>query len=71
MLADGGKHCRDLCKLVGEPLIDGMVVGSDADLLSIPEREEVSQPSLSPNLLYPTLPTLRPASVHATTYKYS
>lgn len=43
ILADGGYHCRQLCDLVGEPLVEGMVVGTDEDLLSIEEREEVSK----------------------------
>lgn len=53
ILADGGYHCRQLCELVGEPLVEGMVVGTDDDLLSIEEREEVSPKplrSLSPTL---------------------
>ena len=43
ILADGGHHCKQLCDLVGEPLVEGMVVGSDKDLLSIPEREELER----------------------------
>lgn len=41
ILADGGQHCRSLCKIVDEPLIEGMVVGKEADLLSHEEREQV------------------------------
>ncbi|CAG8125314.1 unnamed protein product [Penicillium nalgiovense] len=40
ILADGGQHCRLLCKIVDEPLIEGMVVGKEADLLSHEEREQ-------------------------------
>lgn len=47
ILADGGKHCRTLCDLVDEPLIEGMVVGTEQDELTNPEREKVS-------LSYPT-----------------
>ncbi|RJE23255.1 Amidase [Aspergillus sclerotialis] len=43
ILADGGYHCKQLCDLVGEPLVEGMVVGSDKDLLSIQEREELER----------------------------
>jgi amidase len=39
--ADGGKHCSSLCTLVGEPLIEGMVVGTEKDELSPEERVEV------------------------------
>lgn len=42
VLADGGQHCKHLCDLVGEPLIEGMLVGTPNDQLSIPERELVS-----------------------------
>lgn len=41
VLADGGNHCRKLCQLVDEPLIKGMIVGTEKDFLSIEEREEV------------------------------
>ncbi|KAJ6178101.1 hypothetical protein N7519_008562 [Penicillium mononematosum] len=40
ILADGGQHCRSLCKIVDEPLIEGMVVGKETDLLSHEEREQ-------------------------------
>ncbi|PYI24861.1 amidase signature enzyme, partial [Aspergillus indologenus CBS 114.80] len=41
ILADGGQHCRYLCDIVGEPLIEGMVVGTEEDELSVEEREKV------------------------------
>ncbi|PLN82898.1 amidase signature enzyme [Aspergillus taichungensis] len=41
ILADGGKHCRTLCDLVDEPLIEGMVVGTEQDELTMPEREKL------------------------------
>ncbi|RAL03587.1 amidase signature enzyme [Aspergillus ibericus CBS 121593] len=43
ILADGGQHCRHLCDIVGEPLIEGMIVGTEKDELSLPEREELEQ----------------------------
>ncbi|KAJ5463316.1 Amidasefungi [Penicillium sp. IBT 31633x] len=38
--ADGGQHCRALCEITGEPLIQGMLVGKEGDLLSSEEREQ-------------------------------
>lgn len=52
VLADGGQHCKHLCDLVGEPLIEGILVGTPNDQLSIPERELVS-PLPSPLHLSP------------------
>ncbi|KAL2831783.1 amidase signature domain-containing protein [Aspergillus cavernicola] len=43
ILADGGHHCRQLCAIVDEPLIQGMVVGTRADELSITEREKIEE----------------------------
>ncbi|PYH35520.1 putative acetamidase [Aspergillus neoniger CBS 115656] len=43
ILADGGQHCRYLCDIVGEPLIEGMVVGTEKDELTISEREELEE----------------------------
>ncbi|KAJ6128077.1 hypothetical protein N7471_009294 [Penicillium samsonianum] len=40
VLADGGQHCRALCQIVNEPLIEGMIVGKESDLLSHEEREQ-------------------------------
>lgn len=42
ILGDGGSHCRKLCGIVDEPLIEGMVVGTEEDMLSLDEREKVS-----------------------------
>ncbi|ODM19747.1 hypothetical protein SI65_04733 [Aspergillus cristatus] len=39
VLADGGQHCKRFCDLVGEPLIEGMLVGTPNEQLSNPERE--------------------------------
>lgn len=43
VLADGGQRCADLCKLVGEPLIPGMLVGKPEDILSVPERQALAE----------------------------
>ncbi|KAL2870054.1 amidase signature domain-containing protein [Aspergillus lucknowensis] len=43
VLADGGHHCRQLCAIVDEPLIQGMVVGTPADELSVQEREKIEE----------------------------
>ncbi|OQD88778.1 hypothetical protein PENANT_c003G08381 [Penicillium antarcticum] len=43
ILADGGQHCHSLCQIVDEPLIEGMVVGTDKDLLTIQEREKLEE----------------------------
>ncbi|PYH41191.1 putative acetamidase [Aspergillus saccharolyticus JOP 1030-1] len=43
ILADGGQHCRYLCDIVGEPLIEGMVVGTPEDELSVEEREKLEE----------------------------
>ncbi|RAH66243.1 putative acetamidase [Aspergillus aculeatinus CBS 121060] len=43
ILADGGQHCRYLCDIVGEPLIEGMVVGTAEDELSVEEREKLEE----------------------------
>ncbi|OJD31820.1 general amidase [Diplodia corticola] len=40
--ADGGKGCRELCSLVGEPLIEGMVVGKESDYLDVAARQQLS-----------------------------
>lgn len=41
ILGDGGVHCKKLCAIIDEPLIEGMVVGTDKDTLSAEEREQV------------------------------
>ncbi|EAW20169.1 putative acetamidase [Aspergillus fischeri NRRL 181] len=43
ILADGGSHCKQLCDIVDEPLIEGMLVGTPADELSILEREKLEE----------------------------
>lgn len=42
VLADGGQHCKDLCDIIGEPLIEGMLVGTAKDELDLKQREQVS-----------------------------
>lgn len=49
VLADGGRHCRKLCEIVDEPLIEGMVVGTEKDLLTFEEREKVTIPQTDPH----------------------
>ena len=44
---DGGRKCRRFCELIGEPLIEGMVVGKSEDELTTVQREEVCQIYLS------------------------
>jgi amidase len=41
ILADGGQACADLCKLVDEPLIQGMLVGKPEDYLTLEQRQEL------------------------------
>ena len=43
VLADGGQRCADLCKLVDEPLIPGMLVGKAEDILSVPARQALAE----------------------------
>lgn len=47
ILSDGGSHCKQLCDIVDEPLIEGMLVGTPADELSILEREKVAHRPLN------------------------
>lgn len=47
VLADGGNSCRALTDLIGEPLIKGMLVGTEATFLKPEERVAVS--TFSPN----------------------
>ncbi|OJI97857.1 hypothetical protein ASPVEDRAFT_126300 [Aspergillus versicolor CBS 583.65] len=43
ILSDGGHHCRQLCALVDEPLIQGMAVGTPTDELSTTEKEKTEE----------------------------
>ncbi|KAJ5936640.1 hypothetical protein N7466_003090 [Penicillium verhagenii] len=40
---EGGAHCRELCKLIDEPLIEGMLVGKENETLDIEEREQLER----------------------------
>lgn len=40
--ADGGKRCQDLCDLINEPLIEGMLVGTHATKLSAEQKMALS-----------------------------
>lgn len=40
-LADGGSLAKSYCDMSGEPLIQGLIVGSESDRLSIAEMEQV------------------------------
>ena len=43
VLADGGQRCADNCALIGEPLIQGMIVGTPETLLTIPQRLKLAE----------------------------
>ncbi|KAL4925465.1 putative acetamidase [Aspergillus undulatus] len=43
VLADCGHHCRQLCSLIDEPLIQGMIVGTATDELPTIERESLEE----------------------------
>ncbi|KAJ6015350.1 hypothetical protein N7540_009941 [Penicillium herquei] len=43
ILGEGGVHCRKLCKIINEPLIEGMLVGTEKDILTLEEREKIEQ----------------------------
>lgn len=41
MFADGGEKCRQLTESSGEPLIEGLIVGTEDTRLSVEEAESV------------------------------
>jgi amidase len=41
VLADGGSRCRKLCEAGDQPLIEGMLVGTEKDRLDVEQGEEV------------------------------
>lgn len=45
VMADGGKRCQLLCEKEGEPLIQGMVVGTEKDRLDVDEGNAVCETS--------------------------
>lgn len=53
VVGDGGSHCRKLGQIIDEPLIEGMVLGTEKDMLSLDERQEVSITTSQASKLYP------------------
>jgi amidase len=47
ILSDGGLGCQRLCDMSGEPLIEGMLVGTSKDLLTTEQTHQVCSRSLS------------------------
>jgi amidase len=45
ILSDGGEGCRRKIEMTGEPLIEGMLVGSEKDILTTSETHQVLSPS--------------------------
>ncbi|KAJ5719903.1 hypothetical protein N7493_006781 [Penicillium malachiteum] len=43
ILGEGGVHCRKLCEIINEPLIEGMLVGTEKDMLTLEVREKIEQ----------------------------
>ena len=43
VLADGGKRFEGLCKMAGEPLIEGMLVGKPQDYLGAELRQDLAE----------------------------
>lgn len=41
-MSDGGEGCRKMCELSGEPLIKGMIVGTEKNILTTSQLHEVS-----------------------------
>lgn len=41
-MSDGGLGCKRLCDMSGEPLVEGMLVGTSADILDTEETHQVS-----------------------------
>lgn len=44
IMSDGGDAARYHCSLSGEPLIEGMIIGTENDRLTIGEMDEVRSP---------------------------
>lgn len=42
-MSDGGSGCKRLCDLSGEPLIEGMLVGTPTNLLDTEQTHEVCE----------------------------
>ena len=47
--ADGGKRCKMLCEKENEPLIQGMVVGTEKDRLDVDQSNAASMPTFDKN----------------------
>ncbi|KAJ5232956.1 hypothetical protein N7468_005912 [Penicillium chermesinum] len=43
ILGEGGVHYQNLCEIIGEPLIEDMVVGTKEDMLLLEERGKVEE----------------------------
>ena len=41
-MSDGGEGCRKMCELSGEPLIKGMIVGTEKHILTTSQLHDVS-----------------------------
>ena len=54
VLSDGGEGCRKKTELSGEPLIPGMLVGNETDLLTTSQTHQVGSPLPCP---FPMLST--------------
>lgn len=44
ILSDGGEGCRKKIEMTGEPLIEGMLVGTEKDILTTSETHQVQSP---------------------------
>ncbi|KIW72563.1 hypothetical protein PV04_00745 [Phialophora macrospora] len=42
ILSDGGEACRKLCEMSGEPLVQGMLVGTEKDLMTPSELHQLN-----------------------------
>ncbi|KAJ5085321.1 hypothetical protein N7532_010092 [Penicillium argentinense] len=52
ILGDGGAHCRKLCAIIDEPLIEGMIVGTEKDVLSFENGKRYTLASFPEYLSY-------------------
>lgn len=41
ILSDGGEGCRKKIEMTGEPLVEGMLVGTEKDILTTSETHQV------------------------------
>lgn len=47
ILSDGGEGCRKKIEMTGEPLVEGMLVGTEKDILTTSETHQVRKPVVS------------------------